>query len=232
MGRAMKKIVCLAVAIFMLTSTVYAANFEDIKGHWAENTINRLANRGIVNGISEYQFEPNGVVTRAEYLKMMMNLVGIETAQWRTGECLDAAAGDWYAPYLQSALDKGLIPKEMIASYKAHVTVSVDEDGNTVSGVRYTGAFNGNLPIEREEMAVLTMHLYQYAADAKEAETAVKSVSFKDMDEISVWAQPSVKLAVTKGFIEGMDDGSFQPSETATRAQAATILGRILDKQQ
>ena len=229
----MKAFISIILSLFMINTSVFAAGFVDTKDHWAENTINRLVDRGIVNGVDSTHFNPNGTVTRAEYLKMMMGLTGISAVPYRYGECLDAKADDWYADYLQSALDKGLIPKEMIASYKANVTVTQNENGNNVSYVIYTGAFNGSLPIEREEMAVVSMHLYQYALNAKTMQgmATPDNIDFPDMDLISVWAQPSVRLAVAAGFIEGMDDGTFQPRETATRAQAATILGRILDRQ-
>ncbi len=229
----MKVFISIILSLFMINTAVQAAGFVDTKDHWAENTINRLVDRGIVNGVDSSHFNPNGTVTRAEYLKMMMGLTGISTVPYRYGECLDAKDNDWYADYLQSALDKGLIPKEMIASYKANVTVTTDENRNNISYVIYTGAFNGELPIEREEMAVISMHLYQYALNAKTMQgmAAPDNIDFPDMNLISVWAQPSVRLAVAAGFIEGMDDGTFQPRETATRAQAATILGRILDRQ-
>ena len=214
-----------AVLAISVPISVYSANFNDTKGHWAENTINRLADMGIVNGVSASEFNPNGIVTRAEYLKMMMNLAKIETVPARNGECLEVKTDEWYADYLQSALDKALIPKEMIASYK--VNLSTDEEGTKV---HYSGAFNGDLPIEREQMAVLTMHLHQYSLDADNVKNmSTSAITFTDIDNISVWAQPSVRLAVAYGFIEGMDDGSFQPRETATRAQAVTLLGRIID---
>lgn len=224
----MKKLIAAVIIFSVFTAQVYAANFTDTANHWAQNTINRLADKGIVNGTDARHFSPDAPIRRAEYLKMMMELVGIDTVPYRSGDCLDAEASDWYCGYLQSALDKGLIPKEMIASYKANVTVN-----NGESSVRYTGAFNGNLPIEREEMAALSMNLYQYVLDSSNANTLTPptSVRLTDIDEVSVWAQPSVRLAVAAGFIEGMDDGSFQPRENATRAQAATILGRILDRQ-
>ncbi|HIT85577.1 MAG TPA: S-layer homology domain-containing protein [Candidatus Ornithomonoglobus intestinigallinarum] len=226
-----KQIIAAAAALAIsFSAAAYAAEFNDIKGHWAENTINRIADLGIVNGVSEHEFDPDGAVTRAEYLKMIMELTDIETVTPREGECLDGE-GTWYAPYLQSALDKGLIPKEMIASYRADINVTTDESGNTMSSVVYRGAFNGELQVDREEMAVLTMHMYQYASDSAGMLNTQGSVSFTDTDSISVWAQPSVRLAVSVGFIEGMGDGSFQPMNTATRAQAATIIGRILDRQ-
>lgn len=222
----MKKVICAIAALMILGSSAYAARFEDTKGHWAENTINRLADRGIVDGVSQNYFNPNGFITRAEYLKMMMNFSNIPTQPYRVGDCLDAKSTDWYADHLQSALDKGIIPREMIASYKAII-------GDT-GGVKYTGAFNGDLAIEREEMAALTMHLYQYALTASDVNNMkpATGVSFGDTSSISVWALPSVKLAVAQGFIEGMEDGRFQPRENATRAQAATIIGRILDRQE
>lgn len=227
----MKKILAVFtvfISMLVFTASVYAGGFIDTENHWAQNTINRLAGKGIVNGTDETHFSPDAPIRRAEYLKMMMELVGIEKEAYRYGECLDASASDWYAEYLQGALDRGLIPKEMITSYKANITV----DGYEMSVV-YTGAFNGELPIEREEMAVLSMNLYQYALDSSNAGTLLLPTGeiLADIDDVSVWAQPSVRLAVAVGFIEGMDDGSFRPHENATRAQAATILGRILDKQ-
>lgn len=33
----------------------------------------------------------------------------------------------------------------------------------------------------------------------------------------------------SNGFIQGMGDGSFAPMQSATRAQAAVIIKRILD---
>lgn len=224
----MKKILAVFISMLVFTASVYAGGFVDTENHWAQNTINRLAGMGIVNGTDENHFSPDEPIRRAEYLKMMMELVGIEKKSYRYGECLDAKASDWYAEYLQSALDRGLLPKEMITSYK----VSITTNGNEMSIV-YTGAFNGELPIEREEMAVLSMNLYQYALDSSNASSLPLPTGERlaDIDDVSVWAQPSVRLAVAVGFIEGMDDGSFRPRENATRAQAATILGRILDKQ-
>ena len=214
------------ILVMSVSMSAYSADFRDTKGHWAEHTINRLANMGIVNGISASEFNPDGIVTRAEYLKMMMNLAGIATVPARDGDCLEVKSDEWYADYLQSALDKGLIPKEMIASYK--VSIQTEDESATV---HYSGAFNGELPIEREQMAALTMHLHQYSLNADNVKImSTSDITFTDIDAISVWAQPSVKLAVAYGFIEGMDDGSFQPRETATRAQAVTLLGRIIDK--
>ncbi|MGN0181971.1 MAG: S-layer homology domain-containing protein [Candidatus Ornithomonoglobus sp.] len=230
----MKKIITIILAAAMLTvSTAFAADFSDTKGHWAEEAISSLAEKGIVDGITDTEFNPDGEVTRAQYLKMIMEATGMETAQYRDGECLEATANDWYAPYLQKALDCGLIPEAMIAGFKQNVEYEVDENGKaTSSKVVYSGAFNGGLPISREEMAVLTQYFYQYTRTVK---TTVKNdisgiEDFDDQLSISEWAENSVKLAVSNGFIEGMENNIFSPKSSTTRAQAATVILRVINK--
>ena len=53
---------------------------------------------------------------------------------------------------------------------------------------------------------------------------------FTDRDEISGWAFESVDIAATAGIISGMGDGRFAPAESATRAQAASMINRLLLK--
>lgn len=230
----MKKIITIMLATAMLTTgSALAADFTDTKGHWAEEAINTLADKGIVDGFTDTEFVPDGEVTRAQYLKMIMEATGMETAEYRPGECLEAAANDWYAPYLQKALDCGLIPEAMIAGFKQSVEYEVDENGKAISSkVTYSGAFNGGLPVSREEMAVLTQYFYQYTRTVKTTEkndiSEVKD--FNDQLSISEWAENSVKLAVANGFIEGMENNIFSPKSSTTRAQAATVILRVINK--
>ena len=229
----MKKILAGVLAAMMLsTSAAGAAEFTDITGHWAEGTIRILAYKGVVDGVTDTEFQPEGQVTRAQYLKMAMEATGISTAELRSGECLDASYDDWFAPYLQGALDKGLIPKQMVTGYKAKVTEAVDENGSEYSKVIYTGAFNGNLPITREDMAYLSASMYQYVLNAKTMKDMNDTIEleFTDIDRISDWVIEGLKIAVSNRFIDGMDDGTFAPDSITTRAQASTVIERIMDK--
>lgn len=228
-----KKITGTLLAIMMITTSVFAHPFTDIAGHWAEGYIGKLADKGVVNGITDTTFVPDGEVTRAQYLKMIMEATGLKIATPRKGECLDANVGDWYAPYLQSALDNGLIPSAMIAGYRESVEYTVDDKGVcTDSKVIYQGAFNANLPITREEMAVLTQYVYQFTRTILTNEKPDISgvAGFADGTAISDWALISVTHAVANGFMDGMDNNMFKPADTATRAQATTVISRVLDK--
>ena len=229
----MKKISVFLVLALLCAQSAYAAQFNDINGHWAETVINELADKGIVNGTDTGAFMPNGTVTRAEYLKMIMNTVKIAPSESGAADCLDAKGTDWYVGYLKSALEKGLIPQNMIRNYDAEIITDTDSDGNVVSSrVEYSGAFDGTNPISREEMAFLTMGMYQYVLNANTMKGLAEKtdLSFTDDSEISEWAKSGVRLAAANGFINGMEDGSFQPKSTATRAQAAAVISRVIEK--
>lgn len=234
----MGKITILTLAALISTvATVNAAAFYDIKGHWAETTINNLADKGIVSGVDTNQFAPDGTVSRAQYLKMIMEVTGIGNSEYRVGECLEVNENSWYAKYLQKALDCGLIPDEMIFSCQKNVEYTVDENGKAVSSkVIYSGMFNGDLPITREEMAVLTQFCYQYSRNVLTNkkpellnEDKANNIEFNDEDNFSEWTKNSIKQATSYGFITGMSDGGFYPKNNATRAEAATIIERVMN---
>ena len=87
------------------------------------------------------------------------------------------------------------------------------------------GFFRPNDTITREEMAVIVVKAYEYLG--KTSQNA--ELGFTDNDEISVWATEFVEKAVGVGLISGMGDGSFGPKASATRAQSASLVKRLLN---
>lgn len=69
----MKKTIALALALCITAPNAFAANeFTDLKNdHWAYGVVNTLVDKGTVKGYSDGSFKPDGVVTRAEFAKMM-----------------------------------------------------------------------------------------------------------------------------------------------------------------
>lgn len=222
-----KTITALILAVAVITPSALAANFTDTRGHWAEGIINNLADRGIVSGVSDTEFNPDGIVTRAEFYRMALGVVNIEETQYREGECFEVKASDWYANTIQTALDKGLIPDAMISDF----SVRVESDENSAKAV-YGGSFNATTPITREEMAYVSQSVYQYSLGEGGLDKLEMPVDldFDDTSKISIWAMDGVKHAYVNGLISGMGDGTFRPHETATRAQAASIITNLLNK--
>ena len=80
-------------------------------------------------------------------------------------------------------------------------------------------------PIKREDMATM---LYRAIKYAEVNLYEVSDVEFTDETEISEYAKESVKVLASAKVINGMNDGSFMPKKTATRAEAAVMLYNLL----
>lgn len=82
------------------------------------------------------------------------------------------------------------------------------------------GNFNPNEPITRQDMVAI---LYR-VLDVDEG----GDMKFVDSDIISGYAKDAVGYFVSKGIVNGVDDGIFAPLDNATRAQTAVILYRLI----
>lgn len=82
------------------------------------------------------------------------------------------------------------------------------------------GTFRPDAPITRQELAVMVAR----ALDEADPGT----VNFTDAEAIEDWAAVPVAQAAAMGIVTGFEDGTFRPQETATRAQAAVMLSRLV----
>lgn len=80
--------------------------FSDLAGYsWAEEAINALAKKGVINGKSDAIFAPSDNVTRAEFLKMLTAALDIKAG----GECpFNDVPDDWSKPYITTAYNAGI----------------------------------------------------------------------------------------------------------------------------
>ena len=83
------------------------------------------------------------------------------------------------------------------------------------------GRFGLNAPVTRQQIAAI---LWRYDG----SETVETAASFTDAASISSYAAHAVNWAAANGIIAGRNDGSFDPTGNATRAQVAVILYRYL----
>src|SRR5690606_4974265 len=90
----------------------------------------------------------------------------------------------------------------------------------------YDGAFRPNDLITRQEAAAV---LVRAAAYFDMDVTNEDTLPFVDRAVISEWALPSVKEAWSAGFIQG-DGLRFNPLQSTTRAEAAVMVGILMNK--
>lgn len=81
------------------------------------------------------------------------------------------------------------------------------------------GNFNPTNPITRAEFAVI-------ASKFAPKDALVAANNFSDID--THWAKDAILIAAAQGWITGYDDGSFKPDAFITRAEAMTIINKML----
>lgn len=179
--------------------------FSDIpSGYWAKGAIDATLAAGIVTGYPDGTFRPNDDVTRAEFVVMLMKILGLPADVSATQTFTDVPASAWYAGYLDEAASVGIM---------------------TGAG----GKANPDQLLSREEAAVLLMRAATYAHLTGHLGTEPSSPpGFKDEASIGAWAQGAVSQAVLQGLISGYPDGTFKPLGTLTRAEAAALIDRLL----
>ncbi|WP_378118055.1 S-layer homology domain-containing protein [Cohnella sp. GCM10012308] len=174
--------------------------FKDIKKHWAQASIYEAVKRGFVTGYADATFKPNLQVTRAEFAAMI-----VRALQMQTSDGNGLAFNDnkeipaWAKPYVQTAVEAKLI------------TGYADD------------TFGASKWITRSEMSAILVR-----AIGKEAGSDIQ-LTFADFDRIPAWAIPSVKAAVELGLMKGNTHNQFAPNAPATRAEAVTVILRMLE---
>ncbi|AEI39158.1 S8 family serine peptidase [Paenibacillus mucilaginosus] len=181
-------------------------HFADLEGHWAREAVERMASKGVADGMTDTEFAPDAEVTRAQFTALLARTLQLPQS---AGELPfgDVPEDAWYRQALVNALAAGLI-----------------------SGVSDT-QFAPDELITREQMALMLVNAGNYAAGPGNGAVlaSAEPVSFRDGGRISAWAAEAVKKAAGLGLLKGMPDGTFGPANPASRGQAVTVLCRLLD---
>lgn len=182
--------------------------FADIDGHWAEQDIIWMLENGYVNGKTATAFDPEGIITRAEFVQLLYNLTGDKENAADAG--FADVDGQWFADAVNWAAAAGVASGEWL------------RDGEII--------FSPNAPISRQDMAVMLHNYVNKVADGG-LEASQAAIEFTDAAAISAYARGAVSAMQQAGLISGVADGAgyaFQPKAFATRAQAAKILAGYL----
>ena len=179
--------------------------FKDIASveAWAGRQIQVVAAKGAINGKAAGVFAPGDKVTRAEFAKMLIGALDLETSS-ATESFIDVKGTEWFAPYVAAAAKQGIITG------------------------RPERIFSPNATITRAEMAAMISRAVKVTAGAKDvadADAALKG--FSDASSINASLKAGVALAAGKGLVIG-NKGKFNPNGTATRAEAAVVIYRAL----
>ena len=178
--------------------TVHENAFKDTINHWGCANIDYVVGRGLFNGVSESEFNPNGTMTRGMLVTVLARLAG-DTENKSEYSYKDVSTDAWFAPGVSFAYSNGIV-----------------DSGD---------AFRPDDNVTREELADM---LYRYAQNTgKNVELA--DIDFTDADSITESMKDSVAYCVNAGIIKGYNDNTFKPTNSATRAEVATMILRFVN---
>lgn len=206
-----KKIFSIAIALSLLLGIVAPAfasttntgcehGFSDIIGHWAEESICELYESGVIEGYSPYNFAPNSSMTRAEFVKVLLESMNYNVYSVQSASFTDTVPGEWYYSYVTFAHSKGF-----------------------VSGYS-DGSFHPNSSISRAEAITLLVNMAGFTSyDTSDLGHQFTDVTAED------WFAVALAVSLNYGLIEGYGDGSFRPNSSISRAEACILISRTLE---
>lgn len=176
--------------------------FSDVNSsNWAYSVISNLSARNVINGYTDGTFKPNGIITRAEYIKLLVEALGLYNSS-ATASFTDVVKGvEWSYQYVASAVQAGVIA-----------------DG---------GTFKPSAGINRQDMALYSYLAARAAGITLPTNTA--AMTFTDESSISAASLTAVKAMQRAGIINGYTDNTFKPQGTSTRAEASKIISMLME---
>lgn len=181
-----------------------ATEFRDLTKHaWALRAIEALAARGIVQGVDEQRFQPAAELRRGDLLLLLVR--AFEFSADGEASFRDIPAGAYYEEAARIAKLLGLAQG------------------------REDGRFDPLAPVSRQELMTLIARAASLAGEPLEQAPLSSLSAFRDSGSVAPYAADSAAALVQAGIVGG-DSGALKPQGTASRAETAAMLHRLLGR--
>ena len=192
------------IMILSMAASAFAATvtFTDTSTHWAKDQIQYLVSKDVLNGYKQsngtYTFQPDGTVTRAEFIKMLDETFGLTAT--KSISFNDVKSSDWFYPYFAKAAAQGYL-------------------------LNYGTSCSPNGKLTREEATTLLVR-YLGLTGTAEASSSSFTDYYSISENFRSSVMIAVNAGLVNGYKENNGSFTFRPKNTLTRAEALTILYR------
>ena len=90
----------------LLDTYLVVKALSDIEGHWAQNTIKQMVDKGIIKGYPDGSFGPNNNITRAEFTSLLVRAFNLESGP---GKIFNDTDSHWAKETIKTANYHGLV---------------------------------------------------------------------------------------------------------------------------
>ncbi|WP_218082395.1 S-layer homology domain-containing protein [Anthocerotibacter panamensis] len=186
------------VGALTLTRPVWAADFTDTQGHWAERYIQELTNRNLLGGFPDGSFRPDQAVTRAQFATVVDKVFRNPSGTGRSFN--DVASSYWASPAIQRV-----------------------SAANLVTGFP-DGSFRPDQPVTRAQALTVLAH----GADLPQASAQVLNRFRDREAIPPWALSPVAAATAAQVVLNYPNPNLIEPNRPATRAEVAAFLARGL----
>ena len=192
--------------------TLPAGIYSDTKDNWARDAIQAMTQAGYLSGYADNTFKPSAQITREQaaaiYGKVLQhNLNEQELAEIVTKESStsysDVEADRWSSSAIKLVSAAGVMEGTSKTAFTPSKTM--DREQFVASAASLAKKLNLSTPVKAEK------------------------VTFKDEASISSAYLADIQYMAQRGIVASGATENFNPKQPVTRAQAATILNRMLN---
>ena len=174
--------------------------FKDVvASHWAKDYIQKLYDKGAINGTSADTFNADGNVYRQDFVKILVGALEM-TVSDSASTFSDVPENAYYKTFVMTAYENGLI-----------------------QGVG--DGFGVGTNITRQDAAVILSRVLEKKGIASDT----KAESFADDAQISDYAKDAVANVRASGIFGGDSNGNFNPKSYLSRAETCAIICRLAE---
>ena len=186
--------------------------YPDTKDNWARDAIQAMTQAGYLSGYADNTFKPSAQITREQaaaiYGKVLQhNLNEQELAEIATKESStsysDVEADRWSSSAIKLVSAAGIMEGTSKTAFTPSKTM--DREQFVASAASLAKKLNLSTPVKAEK------------------------VTFKDEASISSAYLADIQYMAQRGIVASGATENFNPKQPVTRAQAATILNRMLN---
>lgn len=199
--RILMLLLSAALVLGMFPAAAFGADgFQDVnEKDWYYDSVTEMADEGLMNGVGDGNFAPDGTATRG----MLVTVI------WRMCGCVKPSHG---------AVCK--FPDVTEDWNKTAIMWMSEGDG--INGYE-DGTFRPNKALTRAEAAKI-IGFEAWNRDSENNPPPLEAKPFADQDRIPDWAKRWVQVCQEKGILAGYSDGTFRPDKTITRAELTKML--------
>lgn len=204
-------ILLLLILSGVLLCPAGAVSFSDVADNaWYAPAVEDVEARGLMEGVEDSRFQPEGTLTRAMVVTALWRMAGQPTAAAPV-PFQDVPQDTWYAAAVAWAAENGAVK-----GFSPWV-------------------FGPDRPVTREQLAVI---FYRWAEHQGYDISSDMGLSWKDSEDTSSWAWAAVAWAAERHLLQPKQpkfvpdyittvDLVLEPGDSATRAEVAVFLSRF-----